>query len=311
MSTINPKLLPVLAIIMSAFIWGSAFIAMKVAVMSFPPPLVIFWRMLVGCLVLMPIIIKSRLIRIPKRDWPALFMMALCEPVLYFILEGYGMRLTTASQAGMVAALLPVMIALSAWFFLGEKQRLRTWCGFISAVGGVVWLTLAGSASEDAPNPVLGNFLEFLAMICAVGYMMLLKRLSASYSPWFLTAVQAGMGCLFYTPALFFFPLEAQTPPLEGALAILYLGALVTTMAYGFYNYGMSRMPASQAGAFTNLIPVFALVLSWAFLGETLSSQQLLACGLVLVGVVMSQEVDIRRPSIKVRKPRRPLSPNN
>ena len=74
--------------------------------------------------------------------------------------------------------------------------------GFVLAVIGVCWLSLASEVSEGAPRPVLGNFLEFAAMVCATGYTLTLKKLSARYTPLFLTAIQAFIGALFFLPGL-------------------------------------------------------------------------------------------------------------
>ncbi len=71
-------------------------------------------------------------------------------------------------------------------------------------------------------------------------------------------------------------------------LAVVYLGTFITFGAYGCYNYGVSRIPASQAVGYVNLIPVFSVMLGMLVLGETLNSSQWLACGLVFCGVWLS-----------------------
>jgi len=72
-------------------------------------------------------------------------------------------------------------------------------------------------------------------------------------------------------------------------LAIFYLGSAATLGAYGCYNYGVSQIPASQATAFINLIPVFTLIMSGLILGEQFTGVQYLASGLVFAGVILSQ----------------------
>jgi len=306
MNTQPSRLLPTLALIGAASLWGSSFIAMKVAVTVFPPPLVIFGRMAIGTGIFALLLRRLRYVEYRRGDWRWLLLMGAFEPGLYFLFEAYALQLTTASQAGMVAALLPLMMGVGAFVFLGERPKLRTWLGFLLAVAGVVWLGIGGEASADAPNPLLGNFLEFLAMASAVGYMLLLKRLSARYSPWFLTAVQSFCGCVFFMPALAFFPETLTTPPpLDALLSVIYLGAVVTIVAYGLYNYGMSKLPASQASSFVNLIPVFAVFLGWSILDERFTLQQILAAGLVFVGVCLSQDFSPGRTVVRVRKPRR------
>ena len=77
---------------------------------------------------------------------------------------------------------------------------------------------------------------------------------------------------------------------MPGVLSILYLGVFVTIGAYGLYNYGMSKIPASQASAFVNLIPVITLFMGWLFLGERLNVLQYAASAVVVAGVYLSQD---------------------
>ena len=127
-------------------------------------------------------------------------------------------------------------------------------------------------------------------MVCATGYTILMKRLSKELHPFFLTAIQAFTGALFFAPALLLPAVRASSLSWGGMGAILYLGVVVSMGAYGLYNFGVSRIPASQASAFVNLIPAFSLLLSFFILGERLQLWQWLACGLVFAGVLISQE---------------------
>ncbi|MCA1943823.1 MAG: DMT family transporter [Desulfovibrio sp.] len=284
----SSRLVATLALSLAMVLWGSSFIAMKVAVGALHPLLVIFGRMLLATLLFA--VFARRFLRAEyhKGDWKPMLLMGLCEPGLYFLFEAYALKHTSAAQAGMVTAMLPVMVAGAAAAWLGERPSPRIWAGFGLAVLGVIWLSAASSTQEAAPNPLLGNFLEFMAMVCATGYMLLLKKLSARYSPWLLTAIQALVGTLFYLPTLPFVSWPETWDPLP-LLAVVYLGSIVTIGAYGCYNFGMSRLPASQASAFVNAIPAVSLLLAWLLLGETLNTQQLAACGVVFAGVFLSQ----------------------
>jgi drug/metabolite transporter (DMT)-like permease len=73
-------------------------------------------------------------------------------------------------------------------------------------------------------------------------------------------------------------------------LSILFLGGLVTLGAFGLYNWAMSRIPASQAAVFINMVPVAAVALGWMMLSESLSMVQCIAAAGVIVGVVISQK---------------------
>ncbi|MGE4553278.1 MAG: DMT family transporter [Desulfovibrionaceae bacterium] len=286
----NPAL-PVLALIVASVLWASSFIALKVAFRSYDPMVVLFGRMLLASLCFLAMWRNFRGVRYRPGDWKPLLFMAFCEPCLYFVFESTALLYTDVSQAGMIVAMLPLMMGVGASIFLGEHLSPRTWAGFATAILGACWLSASSQATADSPNPIFGNFMEFVAMICATGYMITLKRMSVRYPPLFLTAIQAFCGTVFYLPLLFLPSTVLPTvfDPL-GAAAILYLGVGITLGAYGLYNYGTSRIPASQASAFTNLIPVVTLVLGVALLNERLTATQYLASALVLLGVWLSQD---------------------
>ena len=291
--------LPIFSLILAMVLWASSFVALKLAIRSYDPFFVIFGRMLVASFCFLFFIRRFRSNTYQKGDLKYILFMALCEPCFYFIFEAKAMQNTTASQAGMVAAMLPLMVAVGARIFLKEIITKKTFSGFVIAIMGVGLLSFAGEPVKDAPNPLLGNSLEFMAMVFAAGYTVTLKRLSARYQPLLLTALQAFIGTLFFLPCMLLspsgLPTRFDTVP---ALSIVYLGIFITLAAYGLYNYGVSRIPANQATAFVNLIPVFTIILGWAILGEMFTGLQYVAAALVFLGVFVSQEKREQQPVI-------------
>jgi drug/metabolite transporter (DMT)-like permease len=271
-------------------LWASSLIALKIAFISYDPMQVIFGRMLIASLCFVPFIRSFSRIPWQRRDIYYLLLMAIFEPCLYFLLEAGALENTSASQAGMITAFLPLLVAIGAWVVLKEEIGRLTLVGFVVAICGAALLSLTAENTVSAPAPLLGNLLELGAMVCAAGYTICLKHLSGRYPPLLLTAVQAFIGTLFF--ALFLakpgvgLPLYWDNAP---GLAIIYLGTLVTFGAYGLYNFGVSRIPANRAAAFVNLIPVFSVALGYWLLGEELSRGQWLATLLVFAGVYLSQ----------------------
>lgn len=289
MSSLRLQLIASAYLVVAMAIWGSSFIALKIAFRDVPPLWVIFARMLIGSLVFLLAWRWRQPQPYVAGDWKYLLGMAACEPCLYFVFEAVALQHTSAAQAGMITAVLPLMVAAVAFALLRERTRPTTLMGFLVALLGVVWLSLGGVADAHGPRPLLGNGFECLAMLCATGYTLLLKRLSSHYSAFSLTALQTFLGSLFFLPlALWIEPFPSVISP-ASAWALLYLGVIVTVGAYGFYNLGMARLPASQASAFTNLIPLFTLVFAMLVLDERLTNPQLAACGLVFLGVLLSQ----------------------
>lgn len=289
-----------LALLLAMVLWGSSFIALKVAVNEMAPMVVVFLRMAIGAtafLVVWPWLRHG--FNYQPGDWKLLGGMVLFEPCLYFMFEAQALVYTSAGQAGMVTAMLPLMVAVGAYFFLGERNTKRQWLGFFIAVSGVVWMTLTSLESEQAPNALLGNFLEFLAMCTAVGYTLLVKHLVKRYSAFVLTALQSFAGVIF------FFPLAMMSDwPEKISLStvgiLVYLGLVITLGAYGLYNYSLAHVKATTAAGYTNLLPVISLLFSMLLLGERLNNIQWVAIVIVFFGVWLSQE---RKPRIPKEVP--------
>jgi drug/metabolite transporter (DMT)-like permease len=280
--------LPYLCLAGAVLLWGTSFMAMKIALRELEPMTMVWLRMLAASAVFLPFVRRLPRPEYRTGDWKWLAAMCLLQPCVYFLCEGYGVQLTTSSQAGMISALVPLLVALGAWWFLGEKLPKAAGIGVGLSLIGVVLLSMGASAGAHAPNPILGNGLELLAMTSAAGYMLLIKHLSSRYSPWLLT------GLLGLTGAVFFAPIAIAVegvPDLALSLttwgAVAYLGAAVTLGAFGLNNIAISRLPASRATVAINFIPAVAVLAGWLVLDETLSALQLIACVVIAVGVVL------------------------
>ncbi|ORT51144.1 membrane protein [Vibrio sp. qd031] len=278
-----------LAFLIATLLWGSSFIALKFVIGMYHPTVVIFLRMLTT-LVICATLLWPYVKRFQYRagDWRYLVGMSLAEPCLYFLFEGYALEYTSASQAGVIVSCFPLIVAILAYFMLKERLSKVIVVGFLFCIAGGIGLTIVSPGTSDAPNPFLGNSLEFFAMLCAGYYTICVKHLSGRYSPLALIGLQGLSGTLFFFPFLFFVELPTEIS-FEGAAAIFYLGSLVTLGAYGMYNYAISKVSVLTAAAFTNLVPVFTLLLASLLLHETLTWQQWLAVGAVFLGVMIAQ----------------------
>ena len=293
----NPlaRLVPHVAVILAVLVWSSSFIALKIALSAYSPLAVMAGRMAAASLICLPLL--PRVLRFARHSplRSVLLLSVICEPCLYFLFETFALRFTSSAQAGMVIALLPLPVAAGAWFLLGERLPRRAWPGFALAIGGVVWLTLGAPATENAPNPPLGNLLEICAVLCAAAYTVCAKRLMDTLPPTAMTAAMSFAGAVFFVPLALLplpiapVPLAVDMPGWMPVLSILYLGTIVTFAGYGLFNYGVSRLHAGQAAAYMNLTPVATLLLGVLCLGDVLLPVQYAAAVLVLLGVVLTQ----------------------
>lgn len=286
----NDETIGTLAVLMATFIWASSFIALKIALDTMGPMSIIFGRMIIASLMFFFFYKKFLGLSFTKEDWKYIGLMVLFEPCLYFVFEIQALQYTSASQAGVITSTMPLITAIGAGVLLGEIITKKLIIGSLLAMSGAIWMSIEATAEVSAPNPLLGNFLELLAMVCGAGYAISLKHLTKKFSALFLTAIQAFAGAIFFLPlALWEWQGVMPVITLDGTLAILYLGIFVTMGGYGLFNFSLTKLPASRASAFINLIPVFAVVLAFLILGERLSFMQLVASGLIFLGVFISQ----------------------
>lgn len=287
--------LPHLALLSAMLVWGSSFIAIKIALTAFTPVELMACRMLVALTIFAPALPRLWRHLRAQGQWGLVLLMISGEPCLYFLCETYGLQYTSAAQAGMITSLLPLCVTAAAFFLLGERTGMRTWAGLGLAITGVTWLSLGGVSTESAPAPLLGNLLEMLAMLCATLYTICARRLSLHYSAMEITGMQVTGGALFFCPlalapiATPLVVLPMTLPSWFPAAMVVYLGTVVTFVGYGFYNYGIRRLSASQAAAYCNLMPVVALGLGVTVLNEVITLAQYAASGLVILGVLLSQ----------------------
>lgn len=287
---LSNKTIGTIAVVGATLVWASSFIALKIALDSMGPMSIIFGRMLAASIVFMLFWKHFMGLKFTTSDIKYILAMVLLEPCLYFIFEIKALQYTSASQAGVITSTMPLLAAIGAGIFLGETITKRLLFGSIIAISGAIWLSLEASVEEYAPNPLLGNTLEFLAMACAAGYTIIIKHLTKRFSALFLTAVQAFAGAIFYLPlALWEWQGVMPIVSFEGLLAILYLGVVVTLGGYGLFNFSLTKLPASRASVFINLIPAFVVILAFLILGETLNFNQLFAAGVIFLGVFVTQ----------------------
>ncbi|MEA1914002.1 MAG: DMT family transporter [Campylobacterota bacterium] len=284
------SLIGIVSLIIAMFIWASSFIALKSAISDIDAFSVIFLRMFIASLCFVYFIKDFINYEFTKKDLQYILLLVMFEPALYFIFEAKALENTSASQAGMVTSLMPILTAIAAGILLKEIISKQLVIGSLLAVAGVVWLSLEATSSDIAPNPILGNFLEFCAMLCGAGYTIVARYLSRKFSALFITAVQSFFGAIFFLP---FFVYEYSTTNMsfsfEAISWIVYLGVVVTLGGYGLYNFALTKMEASKASMFINLIPIFTLILAYVILGEKLTITELIASAIILSGVIISQ----------------------
>lgn len=280
--------------------WGVSFFATKTALNAgFSPMTVVWLRMVVASLVFAPF-----WRRLPKPDrrpgdlkWVAL--ACLLQAGIYYLAENYAIGLTTSSQAGVISAIVPLLVAAGAWLFLHERVAGRTLGGIMLSMLGVAALSAGATAGATSPNPALGNALEVVAMVSAAGASLAVKHLLGRWDPWLLTGLQSLFGAVFFLPgALASNPATWLSVRPVAWASVVYLGVFVSLGAFGLYNMALQRMPANRAAIAINAVPLVALVAGWLLGGETLGALQAAGCVAIAAGVALAQFGGDVRPEV-------------
>ena len=278
-----------LSITIAVILYGTTLTATKICLNYYTTSQLMTFRLLISAILFIPFLFSIyKNIRIEKRDILLILLMVLCEPCLYFIFETNALKYTTSGQAGIVSALEPVLLLIGARIVLKEKFIKIVYLGLAIAIAGSVMLSLSSDVSELAPRPLLGNFLELIAIILTDTCVITTKYLMDRYPPFFLAGIAVIGGAIFFsilnisTHSSFHLVLNPSL------FLVIYLGIL-TVVAYALYNFAICTLPASKFSPFLFLLPVAAVLFGWFFLGETINIKQFLACILVFSGIYICQ----------------------
>lgn len=283
-------------LISAMFFWASSFVAFKWLLGSEDGFVVVFWRLLVAGMLTLPLVFRAwRKRPLSLKEFGLFALLSLFEPCLYFVFEAQALKYTTSGQAALIIGLLPIAIAITSFVLFKERLARKTWFGLVLAVFGVSLVTLFAQSSETATNPLLGNTLQLGAVVVAVGYTLLLKRLITIWNAWAVVAFQSLFGALFFVPVLFIS--DRPIPAVDSWAGIIYLGVFVSVLAYSLFGMALRSLSASVVGAFVNLIPVLTLIMGWLVLAEALTLGQGVGVVLVLVGLVMTTNQETEHAS--------------
>jgi drug/metabolite transporter (DMT)-like permease len=286
----KPLLLTYFALVAAVLGWGSSFVATKVALETLAPTTLVFLRLSFAAVFFL-ILLRVRGVGWPVRtDLAKLIMLALFEPVLYFLLETEGLARTSASSGSLVIASVPVFVALSARIFLGERMRGPGWTGTFLSVLGVALLVLADNNPEYTDTSMVGNLMVLGAALSASGYIVIARSLSGRTHPLQITFFQMAFGAVAFLPFFLVGTARSGLPRFtpEVALAFAFLAVVATVIAFLSYNYALSQIPAARAAVFINGIPLVTALVAWVVLGERLTLLQAGAGLVIIAGVTLA-----------------------
>jgi drug/metabolite transporter (DMT)-like permease len=286
---IKPLLLANLALLGTVSLWGLSFTSSKYVLnMGFPPLSLALLRFLLATTIIYPIQRwKSPGTVLNRHTLLPLIASSICGITLYFFFEANGLKLTSASNASLIIASIPVFTIIAEYALYRTAIGPAKLLGILLSIGGVYLIVSRGIQAKLYPGVLKGNFFMIGACLSWVGYIMISSSLKKQYS---------GIGLLFYQflfGTLFLLPLAAIElrdwvfPGTIALLNILYLGVFSSALAYFFYLYGLSRLEPVVVSTYTNLVPVIGTVSGVLILHERLLVSQILGGAAIIIGIVV------------------------
>ncbi|MBZ5216516.1 DMT family transporter [Bacillus paralicheniformis] len=280
-----------LAAVITIIIWGTTFVSTKVLLEDFAPVDILFYRFLIGLIVL--IMVHPHVLTFRSWRQEALFAGAgLCGVTLYFLLENIALTLTYASNAGMIVVVIPMITAVLAHFFLsGEKLEPRFFIGFAAAFTGLALIFFNGQMMLKL-NP-LGDILAAASAFVWAAYAILMKKISTfGYHTIQCTQRIFLYGLLFMVPALFLFDFRFDASPFASPanwLNILFLGAGASALCFVTWNWSVGVLGAVKTSAYIYMVPVITIAASVVILQEKLTWVAFCGGALTLAGLYISE----------------------
>ena len=277
--------------IVAMIFWGMSFVWSTQVYQNLNPTATIFLRLVVATIFFTATLFTFRLNEKVKKEHLGLFALAaMFEPFLYFIFEGYGLKNTSPIIGSGIIAMIPLVTPIAAHFFLKERLTPMNIVGFIISFIGVIVLLL----NKDLEFIASPKGILFLcgAVLVAVGYSIALIRLTKLYMPLTITWVQNIIGMLYFLPlTLIMERFEPSNFANVGGyiVPLVCLGVFCSAIAYALWAFAFSKLGASRANVYSNLIPVFTAIFSYFIIHEALTANKIIGIIVVVAGLVLSQ----------------------
>ena len=266
MSTDRIPLKVLFAIIGTVLAWSSAFVVIRAVLPVFEPGELAFLRQLVAVPLLAVWMIGQKWLWPTVREWVLIAIFGLTWFSIYIVALNTAEQTIDAGTASFVVNIGPLLIAVGAFMFLGEKLSRNLIPGALIALAGV-GLIAWGTSSSDRVD-LVGVLWALVATVTyAVGVLTqkpALKRLSSNQVT-LLGAAIALIPLFWWAPEAIS---AAQSAPIDAIVGAVWLGAIPTALGFGLWGYALKRMPAGRLGVSTYVVPPLVIVESAILLGE-------------------------------------------
>jgi drug/metabolite transporter (DMT)-like permease len=287
---------------LASALWGCGFFLGKIVLAEMNVGAMVFYRFAFACLVMLPVLVTHKP-ALNRREWSYLLIASFLGIPVQFLLQFYGLSLTTVSHAALMVGTMPVILAVGAAVIAHERMDRIGWVSLAASTAGAALIALGGHAGGTGHATLRGDLLVVLSLLIALGWILLNKQLMQRHSAFVVTAYGLFAGTLMLlviVPALWGLPpLHHISPKAWAASAAA--GVLCTATTTLLWNWGLNRVPASQAGILLNMEPLMGSLLGIFVLGEVLGKSAWLGAALILAAALtltLHSKTAIHQPEV-------------
>jgi len=276
-------------LLLLAMLWGGSFLFMRIAAPEFGAMPMVEARVLVAALFLLVLLQREGRMRDMVVNWRPLAFVGLVNSAIPFVLFAYAVLSISAGYAAILNATAPLFGAMIAFLWLGDRLPWLRVTGLVIGFAGVAVLvggkpSFAAGGDGWAVASALGASLSY-----GIGPNYMKRRLGGVSVLSIATGSQIAAAIFVLPLAIAWWP-ERQPSPGAWAAAIA-LGILCTGVAYQLYFRLIANVGPTRAIAVTFLIPAFAMLWGWSFLGEPVTFAMIAGCVVILLGLALATGV--------------------
>lgn len=270
---------------------SGTYLMAKLGLREFSPLAFGLYRFLIAGVVFTVLLAIKNQFRLPqRRDWGAFLWLALLVVPLNQGLFLYGMKYTLVSHGALFYSTTPIMVLGLSCLFLGERPTAMKILGIALGFAGVL-LVLFDRGLDLSHETLKGDALLLVAVATWALYTILSKKVLTRYPPMYVTGLSLTAGFLLFVPIGLPAALRQDYTAVTraGLASLLYLALLTSVLGYLIWNWGLSKLEASKVSVVSNLQPIIAALLGWAFLGEAITVRFVLGAALAMAGVALTE----------------------
>lgn len=279
--------LPVLALVLATFFWGSSFITVSSALAYTNPLTLVMFRFLVGAFFVF-FLLKGRIHEIPAHTWKA---GAICGFVIYLVYatNAIGLMTLQSSASGFLTALYVPITPLMIWVVYGKAPYFGAFLGAILAFIGLIFLanpfTLSFSNHWGEWVTILSAFLSAIEIMVGGRFAPHSQARQLAFTQLLFTGLFGALGLMI--AMLFGVPLKDTVFNQAVCLSIVWL-AIIVAFVQVLLSWAQRYVPAGRAAVIFAMESVFAAIIGW-FAGENLGVMGLVGGALIVAGILCGE----------------------